>query len=222
MVAKGKVHRLEDLDVQFVSLVTAGANRQTKFMVVKAQACPVCGTAVKLNDGGFPRCPGCGNLVTAIDVKSPILDGGGTTSKTEPSAGIDLAALIDEAEKLARMALAAKVFQVSGPSEESAVEKDAEEKESAQRVDDGAAPPVEDERDALEKEAKDLKEDVAKLRKELAEARSALTKANAKIATLKCQVVGTTSLPSRNTAVKAAPKPAPMWAGDLAALAVKE
>lgn len=34
---KGAVHRLEDMDTQFVSLVRAGANRQTKFMVVKRQ-----------------------------------------------------------------------------------------------------------------------------------------------------------------------------------------
>lgn len=32
---KGKTYRLEDMETQFVSLVRAGANRQTKFMVVK-------------------------------------------------------------------------------------------------------------------------------------------------------------------------------------------
>lgn len=32
---KGKVHELTDMDIQFVSLVTAGANRQKKFLMVK-------------------------------------------------------------------------------------------------------------------------------------------------------------------------------------------
>lgn len=34
---KGDMYRLEDMETQFVSLVRAGANRQTKFMVVKRE-----------------------------------------------------------------------------------------------------------------------------------------------------------------------------------------
>jgi hypothetical protein len=51
------VTRLENMDVSFVSLVTAGANRQKAFMIIKALTCPACGAAV---DPADETCPACG------------------------------------------------------------------------------------------------------------------------------------------------------------------
>lgn len=54
--------RLENMDVSFVSLVTAGANRQKAFMIIKALTCPGCGAAVDPED---ENCPACGFKMVA-------------------------------------------------------------------------------------------------------------------------------------------------------------
>lgn len=89
------VHRLTDMDTQFVSLVRAGANRQTKFFVVKedGSAVPpvedVKDGELGLGPGGQCVCTKCGHSVAHVtgekcsDLKCPEC-GGDMTRKDEP------------------------------------------------------------------------------------------------------------------------------------------
>jgi len=62
-----KVYRLTDIEPQFVSLVTAGANRQTKFQVVKAGSCLLCGS---IEACGCPAWSRVDKAVPAADATS--------------------------------------------------------------------------------------------------------------------------------------------------------
>ena len=78
-----KVHRLEELETMFVSLVDAGANRQKKFFVVKADeagrgpggvcVCPKCGYEIEHTNRregkqcNEEKCPECGTTMTRKD-----------------------------------------------------------------------------------------------------------------------------------------------------------
>lgn len=78
-----KIFRLEDLETMFVSLVDAGANRQKKFFVVKADeaglgpggvcVCPECGYEMEHTNRregkqcNEEKCPECGTTMTRKD-----------------------------------------------------------------------------------------------------------------------------------------------------------
>jgi hypothetical protein len=59
-----EIKRLTEIDTQFVSLVRAGANRQTKFLIVKAVVCPSCGAKIEIETEGGD-CPICGKPLAA-------------------------------------------------------------------------------------------------------------------------------------------------------------
>jgi DNA repair exonuclease SbcCD ATPase subunit len=216
------ITELVDMDVEMVSLVKAGANREHKFIMMKADGKCECGAPLM----GKDKCPSCGKAAPPEKSKkeneeaAPPAEPGaaaeknGTDAQAE-SANAELAKrFTDVTERLAKIASTVAPQPVVAPAPpadlahglEKSVDKTAIEKAAAEAT---------DLRTKVEKLSTDLDEVKATLAKSAAE----LVEAHAENARLRSGVGAPAAKPTgeqvqKSTVAKSGPKP---WPKDLAA-----
>ncbi len=210
--------RLTDLDVEFVSLVRAGANRQTKFMVVKEEGEK--DDAEEVDDAAK----------VAADAGTPEEE---ATDKTDQSDWLE------DAEKKIDGLLTNSLLELSieNPTDVAPVAPASKTDDKVSDLDgnegDTDAPavthepnPLKAEVDALKNEVTDLREQTEDLKSKLTQAKSALNKERARVVSLKSTVGSTTAIRtgvasvSKKT-VEEKTNSRTVWTNDLAAEAVE-
>jgi hypothetical protein len=236
------VTRLENMDVSFVSLVTAGANRQKAFMIIKALTCPECGAAVDPDDVTCPACgaamapasktedsasrsapPGASNDSDAAPAAtSPREEPMGKLSASPSEPSLPVVPAVDFLAKLvaASEAIALAMAEVAFEKHAAAVAPP-----PAALSDPPLAPPARvettkaDPSDAIAKALVEREHELSAVRAELEKARQAQVAAEARARALKATVGASHAMPSGEIA-KAVPDPkkaAPrkLWAPDM-------
>jgi hypothetical protein len=213
------VTRLEDMDTNFVSLVCSGANRQKKFLVVKASTCAACGKVVKMDTG---CCPDCGAAAPTDPPTPPAPSEGGHTDAPADFAGLlkRASVLVDAALEQTLLAATVDVPDpVAAPAPEAPVTKSAEVV-VAQPAPAPAAPDP-----ALVEIRKSLdaqRAEVEQLREELRKAQAAEQHARANASSLRSAIGGASALPAGEVAKAAGARQRPLWVGDLARIATEK